>query len=186
LLAGLPAAAGVGTPYPLPHTPDPVLCDVDPISLEALNAAIETPGLATPVPFRNGVVPDGLPATAEEGAAVYDMVQRLVACYSAGELLRAYALFTPGYLGRVFGKQGGYGEATYLSLATPQPAAADERVRVLEIDAIRSLPDGRIAATVVLEYAVIPMPKRFLMVFTEAAGGWAIDDILGEISFSVP
>ncbi|MFM9106520.1 MAG: hypothetical protein ACKOWF_07455, partial [Chloroflexota bacterium] len=186
----LPAAAQSATPaagiYPLPVAPDPALCTQHPIGRDALNDAIAGGAAATPAPFRDGVVPDGPPASPEQQAAVYGMVRRLVACYSAGELLRAYALFTPGYFQRVFGKQGAYTAAAYDSLATPQPADADERVKILAIEHIRVLPDGRIGATVILEYAVIPMPKRFLMVFVEQDGAWAIDDILGEISFSVP
>ena len=192
-LAILPSAARVApptpfaAPYPLPDTPDPALCDTEPITKAALNGAIESAGAATPVPFRNGVVPEGEPASPEQEAAVFGMVRRLVACYSAGELLRAYALFTPGYFHRDFGKQGPYTDAAYASLATPQPATDDERVKIIDITTIRVLPDGRVGATVVLEYAVIPMPKRFLMVFEqEPDGAWVIDDILGEISFSVP
>jgi hypothetical protein len=192
-LSILPAAAQVATPTPfptpygLPDTPDPALCTTEPIGKDALNGAIESSGAATPVPFRNGVVPEGEPASPEQEAAVFGMVRRLVACYSAGELLRAYALFTPGYFHRVFGKQGPYTDAAYASLATPQPAKDDERVKIIDITNIRVLPDGRVGATVVLEYAVIPMPKRFLMVFQqETDGTWVIDDILGEISFSVP
>lgn len=181
-----PAATPAGAPYSLPDTPDPALCDTAPISRDALNGAIEGNAAATPAPFHNGVVPEGVPADAEQTAAVYGMVRRLVSCYSAGELLQAYGLFTPGYFQRVFGKQGAYTAAAYDSLATPQPAAAAERVKILAIENVRVLPDGRVAATVILEYAVIPMPKRFLMVFVERDGAWAIDDILGEISFSVP
>ncbi len=183
-----PAATPAGAPYSLPDVPDPALCDTEPISREALNGAIEGDASATPVPFRNGVVPEGEPANPDQVAAVYGMVRRLVACYSAGELLRAYAMFTPGYFHRVFGKQGAYTDAAYDSLSTPQPADADERVKILAIENIRVLTDGRIGATVILEYAVIPMPKRFLMVFsgTGPESAWVIDDILGEISFSVP
>jgi len=66
------------------------------------------------------------------------------------------------------------------------PADPDERVKILDVADVRVLPDGRVAANVVLEYAGIPMPKRFLMTFVETPDGWRIDDILGEISFSVP
>ncbi|MGI9253861.1 MAG: hypothetical protein ACR2J8_08945, partial [Thermomicrobiales bacterium] len=185
-LAVSPVAGQVATPYPLPDVPDPALCDIAPVGEPALNGAIESADIATPEIFRNGVVPEGRPASPEQAAVVYGMVRRLVACYSAGELLRAYALFTPGYLNRVFGKQGGYTDAAYDSLATPQPAESGKRVKILDIDNIRMLDDGRVAATVILEYAVIPMPKRFLMVFADDGEEWKIDDILGEISFSVP
>ena len=59
-------------------------------------------------------------------------------------------------------------------------------MQILDIADQRRLPDGRLAANVVLRYQVIPMPKRFLMTFVETPEGWRIDDILGEISFSVP
>lgn len=188
LALSAPAIAASATPVPaaFPEVPDPARCTVEPVSRDALNAAIEAEGAATPAPFREGVVPAGEPASPEQAQAALETVRTLVACYSRGELLRAYGLFTPGYFARVFGKQGAYDPAAYDGLATPMPADPDERVKILDLADVRVLPDGRVAANVVLEYAVIPMPKRFLMTFVETPDGWRIDDILGEISFSVP
>ena len=57
---------------------------------------------------------------------------------------------------------------------------------MLEIRDQRVLPDGRLGATVIIEYASVPMPKRFFFYFAWIDGRLLIDGILGEISFSVP
>ena len=187
VMVGMALAGPVAAEDPhFPEAPDPAGCTVEPIPLEELNSSIATPIPATPAPGRGAVVPAGTPATADEAQVILETVRTLVACYNAGELLRSYALYTPEYLHHLFARQGPYAEVSYLSLATPMPAEADERVQILDIADQRRLPDGRLAANVVLRYQVIPMPKRFLMTFVETPEGWRIDDILGEISFSVP
>lgn len=169
-----------------PEAPDPAGCTIEPLKFDELNERITKPIPATPAPGRGEVVPAGIAATAEQEAAILETVRLLVSCYNAGELLRSYALYTPQYLHHLFLRQGEYTEAAYLSLATPMPARETDRVQILNITDQRLLPDGRLAANVVLRYQVIPMPKRFLMTFVETPDGWRIDDILGEISFSVP
>ncbi|MCC6313332.1 MAG: hypothetical protein IT337_04925, partial [Thermomicrobiales bacterium] len=132
------------------------------------------------------VVPAGEPTDAATAAGVTATVRELVACFNAGELLRAYGLYTPRYLGSLLSRQAQFGRAAYDSLATPMPANPEERAAILGIENVRVLPDGRIGATVTIAYKVIPMPKRFYFTFARDGDDWRIDGVLGEISFSVP
>jgi hypothetical protein len=99
--------------------------------------------------------------------------------------LRAWSLFSDGYLYRLLSRQGGSSREAFRSLATPAPSAG-EATAILAVEGERLLPDGRCGATVTLEYPSVPMPKRFFFFFTEIDGRLVIDGILGEISFSVP
>jgi len=113
------------------------------------------------------------------------IVHLWLACQNSGEPLRAWSLFSDGYLYRLLSRQGELSGQYYRALATPV-SAADEAAVVLAIAGERLLPDGRYGATVTLEYPSVPMPKQFFFFFTEIEGRLVIDGILGEISFSVP
>ncbi len=113
------------------------------------------------------------------------VIRLWLACQNAGEQLRAWSLFSDGYLYRLLSRQGGLTEASYTALATPTPSSSDPAV-VMAIESERVLPDGRLGATVMLGYPSIPMPKRFFFYFTRTGDHLLIDGILGEISFSVP
>jgi hypothetical protein len=182
-----PVSAGPATPTP--DAPPPADCTVAPLPFARLNATIAA---ATPAaggyaaPGRGEPVPDGSPAPPATEAAVRAVVREFVACQNAGELLRAYALYTDRYLARLFARQGAWDEAAYHGLATPLPNDPGERSAILGIRDARVLPDGRVGATVVIAYPSIPMPKTFFFTFADEGVRWAIDDILGEISFSVP
>jgi hypothetical protein len=118
-------------------------------------------------------------------AAMESVVGHWLACQNAGEPLRAWSLFSDGYLFRLLSRQGGSAGETYRELATPAPAAVVAAV-ILAIEGERLLPDGRFGATVTISYPSVPMPKRFFFFFTQVEGRLLIDGILGEISFSVP
>jgi hypothetical protein len=118
-------------------------------------------------------------------AAMEHMVHLWLACQNAGEPLRAWSLFSDGYLYRLLSHQGGLGAEAYQALATPVPVA-EEATKVVTIEGERLLPDGRYGAMVTLRYPSVPMPKRFFYFFTLIDDCLLIDGILGEISFSVP
>jgi hypothetical protein len=169
---------------PTPDVPPAELCTVPAPSLDRLNAVILAPD-ASPVPTRTpGVVPAGEPADPATAAAVTAVVRELTACHNAGELLRAYGLYSDAYLRRLFNRQGGFTQTNDDSLATPQPAA--DRIAILAIENVRLLEDGIVGATVTMRYPDIPVRKTFFFTFITIDGRWLIDGILGEISFSVP
>jgi hypothetical protein len=145
------------------------------------DANIPTPAATT----AGRTLPAGEPVAAETAAAMEEAVQMWLACQNAGEPLRAWSLFSDGYLFRLLSRQGGLSGEAYRDLATPAPVA-DEAAVVLAIEGERLLPDGRFGATATVSYPSVPMPKRFFFYFTQVEGRLLIDSILGEISFSVP
>jgi hypothetical protein len=144
------------------------------------------PNTATPAPTTAGqTLPAGEAVAAETAAAMEQVVRIWLACQNAGEPLRAWSLFSDGYLFRLLSRQGGLSGDTYRELATPAPVAAEAAV-VLAVERERLLPDGRLGAMITVSYPSVPMPKRFFFYFTQVGGRLLIDGILGEISFSVP
>ncbi len=160
-------------------------CTVAPRTRQEIAVLLADPNTATPAATTAGqTLPAGEPVAAET-AAMEQVVQMWLACQNAGEPLRAWSLFSDGYLFRLLSRQGGPSGEAYRELATPVRVAAEAAV-VLAIEGERLLPDGRLGATVTVSYPSVPMPKRFFFYFIQDDGRLLIDGILGEISFSVP
>jgi hypothetical protein len=172
------AAEAPASPVANPHR----LCDAPPRTLGEIALLLES-NIATPAATTGGeTLPAGTPADPELAAAMEATVRTWLACQNAGDQLRAWGLFSDGYLARLVSRQAGAIDA---SLATPAPPATDAAT-LLEIRDERILPDGRSGATVTIAYPSVPMPKTFFFTFTGDASHLRIDGILGEISFSVP
>lgn len=177
------ATAGAqGTPNARPAEE----CVVAPRTRQEIDVLLADPNIATPAATTAGqTLPAGEPVTVETAAALERVVRTWLACQNAGEPLRAWSLFSDGYLFRLLSRQGGLSGEAYRELATPAPVA-DEAAVVLGIEGERRLPDGRLGATVTVSYPSVPMPKQFFFFFTQVDGRLLIDGILGEISFAVP
>ncbi len=142
--------------------------------------------MATPAATTGGqTLPEGTPAGTTSAVAMERIVRLWLACQNAGEPLRAWSLFSDGYLYRLLSRQAVMLDDAFRDLATPATAVT-EASTLVAIEGQRILPDGRYGATVVIAYPSVPMPKRFFFYFTEVDGRLLIDGILGEISFSVP
>ena len=176
-LAGVLAAA----------SPVPALgCDAPARTYDEIAGLLAESGVATPAATTGGqTLPQGVPAGATSSAAMERVVRLWLACQNTGEPLRAWSLFSDGYLYRLLSRQEVISAGAYREMATPTMAAA-EASTLVEIEGHRILPDGRYGATVVIAYPSVPTPKRFFFYFTEVDGQLLIDGILGEISFSVP
>jgi hypothetical protein len=181
--------AAAGPVLGAPATPSFVSapgCDVPARTPDEIRALLAGPQIATPAANTDGqTLPAGTPADADVAATMKRLVNLWLACQNGGEPLRAWSLFSDGYLYRLLSRQGALPGDDYRALATPAPVA-DETAVVSAIEGERVLPDGRYGATVTIEYRSVPMPKRFFFFFTDIDGRLVIDGILGEISFSVP
>jgi hypothetical protein len=62
--------------------------------------------------------------------------------------------------------------------AQPEPRAEDALVRLITVTDVSVLPDGRIAAFVVLNEPLLPPsgPETLLFVFANQDGQWLVDD----------
>jgi len=188
---GLTAASisTAGLAFCAPATPSSYqtpACDLPARTPDEITALLANGSIATPAATTEGqTLPKGIPADAETTIAMEHVVHLWLACQNAGEPLRAWSLFSDGYLYRLLSRQEGLSGEDYRTLATPAPVAA-EAAMVLGVEGERLLPDGRYGATVTIGYPAVPMPKRFFFFFTATDGRLIIDGILGEISFSVP
>ncbi|HEY8447475.1 MAG TPA: hypothetical protein VIL01_10235 [Thermomicrobiales bacterium] len=181
-----PIGAAGQTASPTPDAPPPELCQALPRSFEEIATLLATPEAAMAATRTPGPAPEGPPADPETVAGIEATVRELVACYNAGELLRAYGLYTDAYLQRLLARQGPFPRAVYDGLATPEPAPIEQRTAIVSIVEARMLGPDKAGAVVTLAYARVPMPKTFFMTFVREGERWLIDDILGEITFSVP
>jgi hypothetical protein len=171
---------------PAPDVPPPELCTVAPRTYDAMSAIAAT-AVASPPPARTpGPVPEGNPADNATVAGISATVREYVACFNAGEPLRAYALHTDASLAHILAQQGLPTEAGYAALATPEPSAPEERTAIISIADARVFTDGSAGAMVTLSYPSIRVPKSFFFTFVRSGDRWLIDGILGEIAFSVP
>jgi hypothetical protein len=169
---------------PTPDIPPPELCRATPRTSDELNAVLATPvaiHAADPTP-----IPEGRPAAPETIAGITATLRELVACFNAGDVLRAYGLYTNDYLRRIYSTQDPLTRAAYDALTTPYPTDRDERSAILAIEDVRLFDDGSAGAYVTIRYALIPVPKTFFFTFVRSGDRWLIDGALGEISFSVP
>ena len=125
-------------------------------------------------------LPEGSPVTDIVAIEVQQVIVEVFACLNAGEPLRSYALYTDDYLRQILPG------ADLVALSTPVPLDPEERTTILDIPDVRELPDGRVAATVLLDPALIPVDKIFVFILIEQDGKWLIDDVLDELEFSLP
>ena len=158
-------------------------CTVTPISLERLNEAIERAG---PPPDEPRLPSGGVEATPDDAQGFRSLIELFVACSNTGEPLRVMALNTDRYLGELYYRQGRFSPELYTAYAEPRPAAESEETRIVVIEEVQRLPVGSLVGTVTLRYARVPMPKELIVTAVLIDGEWRIDDVLGELSFSLP
>lgn len=103
-----------------------------------------------------------------------------MACFNANDYLRAFALYTDGYLRRLFAGQGGLKQSDLDFFATPPaPVAEKDRTAIVALQDFRVLADGRAAVTVVGADPTNPAPAASAVFFlTKAGGGWLIDEVV--------
>jgi hypothetical protein len=180
----LTAGSALAQATPTPDAPAPELCQATAPSFAAITDIMATPQ-ATASPTASPV-PAGTPASEADIAAVTGVVRELIACFNAGEPLRAYGLYTDDYLRHLLSVQGVPNRAGYDLWAIPEPPHPDRYVQILAIREVKQLDGGGVRALVILRYAGIPVPKTFAFLFVETPDGWRINAFLGEINFSLP
>lgn len=160
-------------------------CDVPPRSFAEISALLATP--AAIASAQAGIPAIGEPLRPAEWAAVQAAVDQFVACANAGEPLRVYALYSDAYLLSLLNRERPLlDQARYDALATPIPATPEQAITVTRIEQGRRFADGRFAVTVTIIYPNIPVPKSFVFLFVPGPDGLLIDDIMGELTFSLP
>jgi hypothetical protein len=167
-------------------TPVPPECGVPARKWEDVSLLVATP--APPEPERTGTLPWGEQVSAEQLAAIRATVEQFIACSNAGEPLRVFALYTDAYLQRLLNRERPViNRDRYDALATPVPVNAGSGAVLREITGARTIVmTGQLGALVTITYPSVPEPKTFFFTFSQVDGELRIDDILGELTFSLP
>jgi hypothetical protein len=157
-------------------------CPAGPISREALNAAIGLPVTAFAEPDPRD---DLAPVDAGRVRRIVEFVIDLDNCARTGEPLRVWSLYSPAYLNRLFRIQGPFDEATYAAYADTA-TSEDQGPTVQSFERIWVAGEGLYGVEAIKTYPSVPIPKRLIFWIAETDQGFRIEEITGEISFSLP
>ena len=155
--------------------PDPSECEVVPRPTDELLALA-----GSPTPRSRTEEPAATPAALQTDAAVDAAVveeiaattRELVACLNAGDLRRAYALWTDDLL-----REGGGIEPEEI-LAEPEALPERERTAFLAVTYVRPLADGRVGAALVIDDPQTSSPADVSFgIFERVGDRWLLDEV---------
>ena len=191
LVAGAAGAgAQTGTPATDLDVPAAAECTIEPRSEDELRAlfreAAATPVLdsseASPTP---AIAPTGDPADEQTVAEVSATWRQFIACITAGDQARMFALYSDEMVRRQFVVDIAFGvteDALFEFLAaTPVPLPPDQSVPILPFDDVRVLSDGRVAVVGPGEQG-----RGDVRIFVKEGGSWLIDDWFDLTSSGTP
>lgn len=174
------AGAQEATPAAFPLTPDPVECRVEPPQLGDLQMLVATPAAmrgeqasASPTPF---AMPEGEPADEATRAEVLAVLREAVACINAGDYPRLFAFYGPNVIRR-FVEEGLQLEQVFT--IPVQELAPAQRTVIIEVQEVRLLPDGRVAALIIGDDPTNENPAGpTLFFFARIGDRWLIDEFV--------
>jgi hypothetical protein len=152
-----------------PFVPAPSECTIEP---RPIPSPPETPA-ASPTPSET-IPPPGPLVPSDTDAEIMAVVRGSIACTNAGDILRALAYFTDGYIAQMFAGPDGVDYEGFLQyLATPV-ATLDEsqRVAIVDISEVRLHGEGVVSAIVTTGDPDDPFVD--LLIFVNVNGTWLI------------
>jgi hypothetical protein len=153
-----------------PYVPNPTDCTIAPRAIPSPPSASAE---ASPFSTTN-LPPAGAPARSETVAEITDVVRGSIACTNAGDLLRALAYFTDGYVAQMISSPEGGDFNDFLQyLATPvAPLDESQLLAIIDISDVRQHTDALVSAIVTTASA----ESRFVDVlyFSNVGGRWLI------------
>jgi hypothetical protein len=192
LVLAAPVMAQDGTPTPDAESTRNVNaseCTVEPRAYDQIATMLDLNGAGIPQPPATTITPPlGTVVDADTDAAIKDVARQVLACFNAGDILRASALMTDNgvkrsYWGLTIDEENR--ELARTRLAAPaEPRAEEVYIRLITITDASTLPDGRVAAFVILNEPLLPPngPETLLFIFANQDGTWKVDDY---IDFSI-
>ena len=192
LMLAAPVMAQDGTPAPSADSARNVSaseCVVEPRTFDEIATILDLNGAGIPQPPAITITPPlGTVVDADTDAAVKDVARQVLACFNAGDIPRATGLMTDNgvkrsYWGLTIDDENR--ELARTRLAEAAEARAEEvYIRLITITDASMLPDGRVAAFVVLNEPLLPPngPETLLFIFADQDGTWKVDDY---IDFSI-
>jgi hypothetical protein len=191
LVAGAAGAgAQTGTPATDLDVPTAAECTIEPRSEDELRALFRevaaTPVLdsseSSPTP---AMAPTGDPADEQTVAEVSATWRQFIACITAGDQARMFALSSDDMVRRQFVVDVAFGvteDALFEFLAaTPVPLPPDQSVSILPFDDVRVLRDGRVAVVGPGEQG-----RGDVRIFVREGDHWLIDDWFDLTSSGTP
>jgi hypothetical protein len=186
LLVTAPVLAQEGTPEEGAENPRlvaPSECVAEPRAYEDIAAILALDGEGVPAPAMTQITPPlGDIADPETSTSIKEAARHVLACFNAGDIPRAAGLMTENgvrraYWGLTIDAENREFARTRIT-APPEPRAEEALVRLTTVTDVSLLPDGRIAAFVVLNEPLLPPPgpETLLFVFANQDGRWLVDD----------
>lgn len=166
-----------------PRLVAPSECVAEPRTYEDIAAILTLDGDGVPAPAITQITPPlGEVVDTETAITIRKAARQVLACFNAGDIPRAAGLMTENgvrraYWGLTINAENRAVARTRIS-ATPEPRAEDARLRLITVTDVSLLPDGRLAAFVVLNEPLLPPPgpETLLFVFANQDGRWLVDD----------
>jgi hypothetical protein len=166
-----------------PRLVAPSECVAEPRAYEDIESILALDGDGVPAPAVTQITPPlGEVADAETSISIKEAARHVLACFNAGDIPRAAGLMTENgvrraYWGLTIDTENRELARTRIT-APSEPRAEDALVRLITVTDVSLLPDGRIAAFVVLNEPLLPPPgaETLLFVFTNQDGRWLVDD----------
>lgn len=161
---------------------DPAGCTVTRRSYDEISALFAGVTATEQVLPAEITIPTGKPADAATVASVRATVNRIIACFNAGDIGKVLANFTPEaivaifpWLGQELADHPEQARAEYDAL---QPVSAESWQHVVAITDIVALPDGRIGALLVNDdpQSERPRPEAIYLILVADGDGWLIDE----------
>jgi hypothetical protein len=166
-----------------PRLVAPSECVAEPRDYEDIAAILALDGEGVPAPAITQITPPlGDVADAETSISIKEAARQVLACFNAGDIPRAAGLMTENGVRRAYWGLTIDAENRELArtriTAPPEPRAEEALVRLITVTDVSLLPDGRIAAFVVLNEPLLPPTghETLLFVFANQDGRWLVDD----------
>ena len=186
LLVTGPVLAQEGTPEEGAENPRlvaPSECVAEPRAYDDIATILALDGEGVPPPAMTQITPPlGDIADIETSISIKEAARQVLACFNAGDIPRAAGLMTENGVRRAYWGLTIDEENRQLArariAATPEPRAEEALVRLITVTDVSLLPDGRVAAFVVLNEPLLPPagPETLLFIFTNENGRWFVDD----------
>jgi hypothetical protein len=186
LLTG-PVLAQDGTPEgdttENPRLVDPSECTAEPRANDEIANVLQLAGEGVPAPAIVSITPPlGEIADPATTISIKETARQVLACFNAGDIPRAAALMTENGIKRAYWGLTINPESRQIAseriAGTPVPRQTEVLVRLVTVTDASLLPDGRVAAFVVMNEPLLPPagPETLLFIFSNVDGRWLVDD----------
>ena len=182
-----PVLAQEGTPEAddseNPRLVAPSECVSEPRVYDEIASILAIDGEGVPAPAMTQITPPlGEITDIETSISIKEAARHVLACFNAGDIPRAAGLMTDNgvkraYWGLTIDQENRELARTRIA-AAPEPRAEEALIRLITVTDVSMLPDGRVAAFVILNEPLLPPagPEALLFVFTNQDGNWLVDD----------